>query len=141
MPPYVTGAAGIVGYTLVDRLLQEGHRVTGVDNLSDGYPAATLQSEHPHEGPCPFNFVAVSVRQPNLSDIVAESTQRSRPPGERSVTELTPATPSQCPPAVTGGRETAPDSGQPGAHQHQGHVRLVEATATRDHEQANQVGS
>ena len=32
----VTGAAGFIGSTLVDRLLAEGHRVVGFDNLSNG---------------------------------------------------------------------------------------------------------
>jgi UDP-glucose 4-epimerase len=32
----VTGCAGFIGSALVDRLLAEGHRVTGVDNFSSG---------------------------------------------------------------------------------------------------------
>lgn len=32
----VTGAAGFIGSTLVDRLLADGHKVTGVDNFSTG---------------------------------------------------------------------------------------------------------
>ena len=32
----VTGCAGFIGSTLVDRLLQEGHQVVGVDNFSTG---------------------------------------------------------------------------------------------------------
>jgi len=34
----ITGAAGFIGSTLVDRLLSEGHQVVGVDNLSTGSP-------------------------------------------------------------------------------------------------------
>lgn len=32
----VTGAAGFIGSTLVDRLLQDGHKVKGIDNFSTG---------------------------------------------------------------------------------------------------------
>ncbi len=36
MRALVTGAAGFIGSTLVDRLLKDGHEVMGVDNLSSG---------------------------------------------------------------------------------------------------------
>ncbi|MFM1749443.1 MAG: hypothetical protein RLZZ188_3109, partial [Verrucomicrobiota bacterium] len=35
---FVTGAAGFIGSNLVDRLLADGVRVTGWDNLSTGQP-------------------------------------------------------------------------------------------------------
>lgn len=71
MRTLVTGAAGFIGSTLVDRLLEEGHQVTGVDNLSAGSPAANLKAAHGH--PDRFTFVAVDVRHPELSDVVLGS--------------------------------------------------------------------
>ena len=38
MKALVTGAAGFIGSNLVDRLLADGHEVTGVDNFSTGQP-------------------------------------------------------------------------------------------------------
>jgi UDP-glucose 4-epimerase len=73
MRTLVTGAAGFIGSTLVDRLLEEGHQVTGVDNLSAGSPVANLGSAHRHNGPGRFTFVAADVRHAALSDIVAGS--------------------------------------------------------------------
>lgn len=73
MRALVTGAAGFIGSTLVDRLLQEGHQVTGVDNLSAGYPATNLVAAHRHNGPGRFTFVAFDVQRPGLSEIVARS--------------------------------------------------------------------
>ena len=36
MKKIVTGAAGFIGSTMVDRLLLEGHKVVGIDNFSSG---------------------------------------------------------------------------------------------------------
>ncbi|NND44301.1 MAG: NAD-dependent epimerase/dehydratase family protein, partial [Xanthomonadales bacterium] len=33
----VTGAAGFIGFHLASRLLRDGHRVTGLDNLNAYY--------------------------------------------------------------------------------------------------------
>jgi UDP-glucose 4-epimerase len=44
---FITGAAGFIGSNLVDRLLADGHTVTGFDNFSTGQPGfltAALQS-------------------------------------------------------------------------------------------------
>ena len=39
MRALVTGAAGFIGSTLVDRLLAEGHQVVGIDNFRTGIAA------------------------------------------------------------------------------------------------------
>src|ERR1700759_5340425 len=73
MRTLVTGAAVFIGSNLVDRLLGEGHHVTGVDNLSAGAPAANLESAHRHKGAGRFTFVATDIRHPELSDVVSGS--------------------------------------------------------------------
>jgi UDP-glucose 4-epimerase len=72
MRTFVTGAAGFIGSTLVDRLLAEGHDVVGIDNLSAGV-AANLE----HALSCNrltrgrFTFVRADLQGPELTDIVA----------------------------------------------------------------------
>jgi UDP-glucose 4-epimerase len=68
----VTGAAGFIGSTLVDRLLGEGHQVVGVDNLSTG-AAANLERALSFNGGHPgrFTLVRADIQAPELTDIVA----------------------------------------------------------------------
>jgi UDP-glucose 4-epimerase len=72
MRTLVTGAAGFIGSTLVDRLLAEGHRVVGVDNLSTGVQA-NLDSALGRNaaGQTRFTLVEADIQAPELSDIVA----------------------------------------------------------------------
>jgi UDP-glucuronate 4-epimerase len=43
-PILVTGAAGFIGMLVSDRLLRDGHRVVGIDNLNDYYAPALKQA-------------------------------------------------------------------------------------------------
>ena len=68
----VTGAAGFIGSTLVDRLLSERHQVVGVDNLTTGNLANLAHARKCNERhPKRFTFVHADIQAPELAGIVA----------------------------------------------------------------------
>jgi UDP-glucose 4-epimerase len=63
----VTGAAGFIGSTLVDRLLVDGHDVVGLDDLSTGKRENLADADtNPR-----FSFVEADIVDADLHDIVA----------------------------------------------------------------------
>jgi UDP-glucose 4-epimerase len=72
MRALVTGAAGFIGSTLVDRLLADGHRVVGVDNLSTG-KLSNLEAALGCNtaGRARFTLLQADVQAPELTDMVA----------------------------------------------------------------------
>jgi len=72
MRSVVTGAAGFIGSTLVDRLLAEGQQVIAIDNLQTG-SIANLENafRYNETNPGRFTFLRVDVQAPELTGIVA----------------------------------------------------------------------
>jgi len=72
MRALVTGAAGFIGSTLVDRLLADGHQAVGIDNFSTGI-AANLEHAYSYnrQQPRRFTLVKADIQAPELIDIVA----------------------------------------------------------------------
>ena len=72
MRTLITGAAGFIGSTLVDRLLAEGHDVVGIDNLSTGRIANLAEAfccNRNRRGR--FTYLQNDIQAPELTDIVA----------------------------------------------------------------------
>jgi UDP-glucose 4-epimerase len=65
----VTGAAGFIGSTLVDRLLADGHYVVGVDDLSSGRSENLGQAE----GHADFEFAKADIVSADLIGLLAET--------------------------------------------------------------------
>jgi UDP-glucose 4-epimerase len=65
----VTGGAGFIGSTLVDRLLAEGHTVDVVDNLSKGSLGNLAEARSVGTGR--FNFHQLDVRSADLVDLMS----------------------------------------------------------------------
>lgn len=58
----ITGVAGFIGSNLADRLLSEGYRVIGIDDLSYGVP---------EQIPAGVEFHELDIRSPQIHDVVA----------------------------------------------------------------------
>jgi UDP-glucose 4-epimerase len=65
----VTGGAGFIGSTLVDRLLAEGCDVDVIDDLSTGALANLTEARAQRNRK--FSFHRLDVRSPQLGDLVA----------------------------------------------------------------------
>ena len=68
MRTLVTGAAGFIGSTLVDRLLADGHTVVGVDDLSSGRSENLGHAERSDE----FEFAKADIVDADLTGLLAE---------------------------------------------------------------------
>lgn len=68
MQTLVTGAAGFIGSTLVDRLLTDGHSVVGIDNLATGR-MVNLDSAHESDR---FEFVEADIVSSDLDTILGD---------------------------------------------------------------------
>lgn len=66
----VTGGAGFIGSTLVDRLLAEGHDVTVIDDLSRGRLENLVGAREAGER---FAFHQLNLTDPAIVDVVADS--------------------------------------------------------------------
>jgi UDP-glucose 4-epimerase len=70
---FVTGGAGFIGSTLVDRLLAEGHQVDVVDNLSTGSLANLADARRSPVGRMTFH--QIDIRSQDLGELM----KRARP--------------------------------------------------------------
>lgn len=69
MRTLVTGGAGFIGSTLVDKLIAGGHQVTVLDNLARGSLVNLSQVAHHRD----FRFVSLDVTDPAVPEYVAEA--------------------------------------------------------------------
>jgi UDP-glucose 4-epimerase len=69
MRTLVTGAAGFIGSTLVDRLLADGHSVVGVDDLSTGRSENIVAAERSDD----FEFAKADIGSADLVGLLADT--------------------------------------------------------------------
>jgi len=65
----VTGAAGFIGSTLVERLLADGHTVVGVDDLSSGNPVNIVEAER-HDA---YEFAKADIVDADLQGLISDT--------------------------------------------------------------------
>lgn len=78
-PILITGAAGFIGSSLVDRLLAQGHHVVGIDNFCDFYsPDTKRRNIAPARTNPRFTLIEADIRdRAAILDAVAKHTPRS----------------------------------------------------------------
>ena len=69
MRTLVTGAAGFIGSTLVDRLLMDGHSVVGIDDLSSGRSENIVAAERSEQ----FEFAKADIVSADLVGLLADT--------------------------------------------------------------------
>jgi len=75
MKALVTGAAGFIGSTLAERLLQEGADVVGLDSFTDYYPRAIKESNVAGLRQQPrFRFIEARLQDADLARLLADRT-------------------------------------------------------------------
>jgi len=75
MRALVTGAAGFIGSTLSERLLEQGHDVVGVDCFTDYYPRAAKERNLAALAGKPlFRFVERRIQDADLRSLLADRT-------------------------------------------------------------------
>lgn len=72
MRAIVTGAAGFIGSTLVDRLVARGHQVVGIDNLSSGNVVNLHNAFAPLRGGASFRLACMDIRSREVQRLVAD---------------------------------------------------------------------
>jgi UDP-glucose 4-epimerase len=71
MRALVTGGAGFIGSTLVDRLAGEGHEVVVVDDLSSGARENLAEAVRDH--PSTVELVEHDIREPKTAELIADA--------------------------------------------------------------------